>query len=132
MNIYIISGAILLLLLLWYTLRGSSGKEKSNTISTIHIDNEECCGKHQVCEKQKIAEARLNGKATYFEDEELDKYCNIDPSLYQDEDIEEFRYVLYTMQSDEVADWLESLSTRNIELPHQLKLEAYALINETK
>jgi hypothetical protein len=36
------------------------------------------------------------------------------------------------MQPEEVMEWLESLTAREIELPNELKEEAFAIINETK
>ena len=81
--------------------------------------------------QQSLADAKMNG-AHYFEDEDLDRYRGFDADSYQDQDIEEFRYVMYTMQPEEVMEWLESLTAREIELPNELKEEAFAIINETK
>ena len=49
---------------------------------------------------------------------------------YDDSQIEEFREVLYTMQPNEVEDWLKSLELRKVALPLVLKEEAYALVAE--
>ena len=86
---------------------------------------------HTSAQKQRLVDAKLNG-AHYFEDEDLDKYKGIEASQYSDTDIEEFRYVMYTMQPEEVMEWLESLNAREIELPNELKEEAFAIINESK
>lgn len=89
-----------------------------------------CCGKHAVCEKQKLAEARMR-EAQYFDDEELDRYRGIPAQDYDDGQVEEFRYVMYTMHQEEVRQWLECLDARGIELPDQLKEEAYSMMNES-
>lgn len=88
----------------------------------------ECCGKHAVCEKQKLAEARMR-QAQYFDDEELDRFTGRQADEYDDDEVEEFRYVMYTMQTEEVMEWLECIQARNIELPDQLKEEAYSILN---
>jgi hypothetical protein len=89
----------------------------------------ECCGKHAVCEKQKLAEARLRS-AQYFDDEDLDRFKGRSSDNYTDQEVEEFRYVLYTMQQDEVREWMECLQARDIEIPDELKEECYSMMNE--
>lgn len=88
-----------------------------------------CCGKHEVCEKQRLIDAMAK-KAQYFEDEELDRFKGYASGSYTDEEAEEFRYVMYTMKQEEVLSWLESLQVREVQLPDQLKDEAYMLIED--
>jgi len=89
----------------------------------------ECCGKHAVCEKQKLAEASLHS-AQYFDDEELDRFKGRNSDGYSDQEVEEFRYIMYTMRQDEVREWMECLLAREIELPDELKEECYSMMNE--
>ena len=104
-------------------------KESTGEIQSKQTDHgTECCGKHAVCEKQKLAEARMR-QAQYFDDEELDRFTGRQADEYDDDEVEEFRYVMYTMQTDEVREWLECIQARNIELPDQLKEEAYSILN---
>lgn len=133
MNIYLICGIILLALVIMMSIVNKGKHQNGVVIEDHHHDDDssECCGKHDVCEKQRLVNAKLNG-AHYFEDEDLDKYKGIEASQYTDTDIEEFRYVMYTMQPEEVMEWLESLNAREIELPNELKEEAFAIINESK
>lgn len=63
----------------------------------------------------------------YFDDEELDAYKDRPSDSYTDEETAQFAEVLYTMQQEEVKDWLTSLSLRGINLPDQLKDEAIML-----
>ena len=51
-------------------------------------------------------------------------------TTYSDEEIEEFREVLYTMRTDEVAGWLHSLELRRVNLPDELKDEVLLLVGE--
>ena len=135
-NVYIVCGVTLLLIFVLYYL------DRYNKIKKIKESTEadeqparepvpagECCGKHVVCEKQKLAEARLRS-AQYFDDEELDRYIGRSSDAYSDQEVEEFRYVLYTMGQDEVREWMECLQARNIELPDELKEECYSMMNE--
>ena len=90
-------------------------------------DDDECCGEHEVCEKGKIKRA-LRTDIEYFDDEELDRYRGTAPDEYDDEAVEEFREVLYTMYPSEVEDWLKSLELRGVALPDPLKDEVFMLL----
>lgn len=90
-------------------------------------DDDECCGEHEVCEKGKIKRA-LRTDIEYFDDEELDAYRGTPSDEYDDEAVEEFREVLYTMDPKEIDDWLKSLELREVALPDALKDEAFMLL----
>ena len=90
-------------------------------------DDDECCGEHEVCEKGKIKRA-LRTDIEYFDDEELDAYRGIPSDEYDDEAVEEFREVLYTMDPKEIDDWLKSLELRKVALPDALKDEVFMLL----
>ena len=90
-------------------------------------EKEECCGEHEVCEKGKIKRA-LRTDIEYFDDEELDRFRGTAPDEYDDDAIEEFREVLYTMDPREVDDWLKSLELREVALPDALKDEVFMLL----
>ena len=90
-------------------------------------EEEECCGEHEVCEKGKIKRA-LRTDIEYFDDEELDRFRGMASDEYDDEAVEEFREVLYTMDPREVDDWLKSLELREVALPDALKDEVFMLL----
>ncbi len=90
-------------------------------------DDDECCGEHEVCEKGKIKRA-LRTDIEYFDDEELDAYRGTPSDEYDDEAVEEFREVLYTMDPKEIDDWLKSLELRKVALPDALKDEVFMLL----
>lgn len=134
-NAYIFCGSILIILIVMMELyrrkRSDAGKgEPQESPSEMQADEAVCCGKHAVCEKQRLSEA-LARKAVYFDDEELDRFTGRASDSYSEDEIEEFRYVIYTMRQNEVRDWLESLIVRGIELPDQLKDEAGILIEDS-
>lgn len=79
----------------------------------------ECCGLHAVCEKQ----ASQMVEPVYFDDEELDRFARRDPATYTDDEVEEFRQVLYTLLPADVYAWGTSLTLREIPLPLPLRDE---------
>ena len=131
--IYYISAVILLLMFVLFYLDRWNRTRGLNQQQAVQPQQEipagECCGKHAVCEKQKLAEARLRS-AQYFDDEDLDRFKGRSSDGYTDQEVEEFRYVMYTMQQQEVREWMECLQAREIELPDELKEECYSMMNE--
>ena len=110
------------------------GTENLSAIDTVDTpapeeDDEECCGEHEVCEKGKIKRA-LRTDIEYFDDEELDRFRGTIPDEYDDEAVEEFREVLYTMRPSEIEDWLKSLELREVALPDALKDELFMLLRQ--
>lgn len=91
----------------------------------------ECCGQHEVCEKESLL-AAVSKKIEYYEDEELDRFRGRTSDSYTPEEIEEFEEVMYTMQEVEVAGWSRSLQLRGIELPDPLKDELFLIVGERR
>ncbi|MEG1580669.1 MAG: phospholipase [Bacteroidaceae bacterium] len=91
----------------------------------------ECCGQHEVCEKESLL-AAVSREIEYYEDEELDLYRGTHAEDYTEEDVEAFRNVFYTLQSEEVAGWVRSLQLREVELPTMLKDEVFLIIGERR
>ena len=77
---------------------------------------EVCCGQHETCERDSLL-AAVSKKIEYYNDEEA---------------VEEFSEVLYTLREVEVAGWLRSLQLRGINLPDALKDEAFLIIGERR
>lgn len=103
--------------------------EPQDTNESPEDDDDECCGEHEVCEKGKIKRA-LRTDIEYFDDEELDVYRGIPSDEYDDDAVEEFREVLYTMDPKEIEDWLKSLELREVALPDALKDELFMLMGK--
>ena len=91
----------------------------------------ECCGQHEVCEKDSLL-AAVSKKIEYYDDEELDQFMGREGNAYTEEETELFRDVLYTTRDDEVAGWGRSLQLRGIELPDELKDEVFLIIGERR
>lgn len=106
----------------------SLGEREGGSLESVEEDDE-CCGEHEVCEKGKIKRA-LRTDIEYFDDEELDVYRGTPSDEYDDDAVEEFREVLYTMDPKEIEDWLKSLDLREVALPDALKDELFMLMDK--
>lgn len=96
----------------------------------VEVDSE-CCGQHQICEKESLL-AAVSKQIEYYDDEELDRFKGHPSDGYSEEEIEEFRDILYSMQEVEVAGWSRSLQLRGIELPDELKDELFLIVGERR
>lgn len=103
-----------------YLTRGKDNAPAAENADTPKPEEEleVCCGRHAVCEK-----GLLTAEELYYNDEELDRYIGREPESYTDDEVEEFREVLYTLRPDEVYDWGMALTQRNIPLPLPLRDE---------
>ena len=79
----------------------------------------ECCGQHEVCERDSLLAA-------------VSKNIGIAPEDYTLEQEDEFRDVFYTMQDTDVAGWVRSLQLRGIALPDNIKDEIFLIIGERR
>ena len=92
---------------------------------------EECCGQHETCDRDSLL-AAVSKKIEYYDDEELDRFRGLEGDEYEEDAVDEFREVLYTLQSEEVAGWLRSLQLRGVNLPDALKDEAFLIVGERR
>lgn len=91
---------------------------------------DDCCGAHEVCEKETLINGRI--KADYYDDEELDVFVGRPSDSYSEEEIRQFSEVFYTLKDYDVAGWLKSLQARNLSLPDSLRDEAFLIIQERR
>lgn len=134
MNVYLVCGIVLIALVVLMELMYRGRRDDGTADGTgdagavpLPDNGTVCCGKHTVCVKKRLAEA-MEHDAVYYEDEELDIFKGHPSDGYSDDEIESFRYVMDTMKPEEVRGWLESLQVRGIELPDELKDEAWMMI----
>lgn len=107
-----------------------AGGELKEAPPVITVDSE-CCGQHAVCEKESLL-AAVSKKIEYYDDEELDRFKGHPSDTYTNEEIEEFRDILYSMQETDVAGWSRSLQLRGIELPDEMKDELLLIVGERR
>ncbi|WP_319273099.1 hypothetical protein [uncultured Draconibacterium sp.] len=103
-------------------------KQQQQVSDEVVAPPSDCCGAHEICEfdQMKMNESIIE----YYDDEELDEYKNIDENAYTNNQIEEFREILYTLKTEEIRYWLLSIERRHIQLPAILKSEARMLMAE--
>lgn len=130
------TGALILLgllivtgLILWLTHRpetpdGDKPAQTTDTGAPTTPAEGECCGLHTICEKYPT-------RIIYYDDEELDRFKGRGADDYTDAETEEFRHVMLTLLSEDVAGWNHSLQLRGIELPATLRDEMMLLLSET-
>ena len=99
--------------------------------SIKQINDMECCGQHEVCEKESLL-AAVSKEIEYYNDEELDRFQGRDASDYNTEDEEEFREILYTMRDDEVAGWVRSLQLRGVNIPVGVRDEVLMIVADRR
>ena len=75
----------------------------------------ECCGQHEICEKESLL-AAVSKKIEYYDDEELDRFRGRPSNGYNEEE----------------AGWSRSLQLRGIELPDELKDELFLIVGERR
>lgn len=110
---------VIIFLIQTFINRGNRTDEEEH-----HHDGENgvCCGRHTVCSHG------YEKKDLYFDDEELDRFKDKPYNEYTDNDIEEFRNILYTMKREEVDLWVKCLEQRHIEIPEQIKDEILLIL----
>lgn len=91
---------------------------------------DDCCGAHEVCEKESLINSKI--KPEYYDDEELDAFVGRTADSYDEDEVRQFADVFYTLKDYDVAGWLKSLQTRNIELPESLRDEALLIVQERR
>jgi len=99
--------------------------------SIKQVEDMECCGQHETCEKESLL-AAVSKEIEYYNDEELDRFRGVKSDEYLPEEIEEFRDVMYTMKEEEVAGWVRSLQLRAVELPDEMKDEVFMVVGERR
>ena len=106
---------------------------KHHDASDDHITFVETCatcnGTNDKCEQDCMMEASTK-PIEYYDDEELDRFRGRPSDAYEDDEVEMFSDVLYTMRPDEVAGWCRSLTLRGVNLPDQLKDETFMIREE--
>lgn len=122
---YLLIGIGILIIIVGATTYLYSKKKHNNISNEPIIPDAECCGAHDVCEKEL---KKIDSTIHYFDDEELDIYAGKKADTYDDVEIDLFRDILYTLKKEEIEDWLISLEKRNIELPNILRPEAWNML----
>lgn len=116
--------------ILLYTYHRLTVKPEDDVVVQPTPDSE-CCGQHEVCEKDSLIQG-ISREVVYYDDEELDSFIGTAPDDYTEEQIEQFRDVLYTLQRDDIAGWARSIQLRGIVLPPPIHDELIMLAAEAR
>lgn len=136
--LYILLALVAVGLILWLHERRFR-KRSLKTLGTLKAlpeppddqGGEQCCGMHITCEKDSLL-AAVSPEIVYYEDEELDRFAGRDPEDYSEDEIEEFRDVLITMQPHDIAGWARSLQLRHIPIPQPVRDELIMIVAEAR
>ncbi len=123
--IYLVAGIIIALVVAFIFSRKSDADTEEQTIVA-----DDCCGAHEVCEADSLLSS--SDKAEYYEDEELDAFKTKQANSYSDDEIEQFREILFTLKEREVAGWLKSLQIRGINPPEIIREEALMIVADRR
>jgi len=107
----------------------SRRKKTVETEITINEDGE-CCGAHEVCDRESLLSADAN--VEYFDDENLDALADVQPEKFTDDQLNQLSDVFYTLRESDVAAWLRSLQVRRIQLPLELREQALLIVSERR
>lgn len=116
-------------LILMLTTYISRRKKNIETEITINEDGE-CCGAHEVCDRESLLSA--DGNAEYFDDENLDVLADVQPDKFTEDQLNQLSEVFYTLRESDVAAWLRSLQIRRIQLPLELREQALLIVSERR
>lgn len=120
-GIFAIAGIIIL-------AKANRGRKKAPVSEQISAPISDCCGAHEICDFDQIkADETI---IEYYDDEELDAFKNKKEKEYTNSQIDQFREVLYTLNTHEIRFWLLSIERRQINLPSILVSEARTLMAE--
>ena len=91
---------------------------------------DESCGLRPVCPSEQLLEGVCNPQAVYYEDEELDAFDGRGEDDYSDEEMEQWRDVLYTLRPDDLLGWGQSIKRRGLVMPSAVRDEFLQLAAE--
>lgn len=117
-------------LTVWNSIQRKKGNTQENEPAPPLVAGG-CCGMHEVCERNNLI-AIFTKNPEYFDDEELDEYKGMPPADYNEEQIEKFREVFYSLRDEEKPQWIHSLRIRGISIPDQMKDEVVMVIHDLR
>lgn len=89
--------------------------------------SDDCCGMHEVCPSEQLLRGELC-EVIYYDDEELDDYRGRSANDYDDNELEQWRDVLYTLQPGDRLGWERSIKRRGIVMPAAIRDELLMLL----
>ena len=91
---------------------------------------DESCGIRSICPSEQLLAGECKQEITYYDDEELDGFAGRGEGDYSPEEEEQWRDVLYTLQSADLLGWGQSIKHRGLVMPAAIKQEFLQLASE--
>ena len=91
---------------------------------------DETCGIRSICPSEQILAGECKQEITYYDDEELDAFMGRDENGYTDQEVEQWRDVLYTLQPADLLGWGQSIKHRGLTMPSAIREEFLQLAAE--
>ena len=127
--VIIVVAVVLIGLLVFATIHVRKANKEAPVEEPVSIPDD-CCGAHAVCERDSLLSK--TEEIFYFDDEELDELAGISAGEYTDEQHKMLEDVFFTLREQDVAGWLRSVQLRNIELPDDIREQAFLIISERR
>ena len=91
---------------------------------------DEACGIRSICPSEQILAGECKQEITYYDDEELDAFLGRNEDEYTDQEMEQWRDVLYTLQPADLLGWGQSIKHRGLTMPSAIREEFLQLAAE--
>lgn len=135
LTILVVGGAIVWLIdKLFYNKKVESDADVDNHLPASEVSQRGCtdesCGIRPICPSEQLLVGACREEATYYDDEELDAYAGRGEGDYSDDEMEQWRDVLYTLQGDDLLGWGQSIRRRGLVMPAAIREEFLQLAAE--
>ena len=91
---------------------------------------DESCSLRGICPSEQLLAGECRQEIIYYDDEELDRYRGRDENGYTDEELEQWRDVLYTLRAEDLLGWGQSVKRRGLVMPTAIRTEFLHLAGE--
>ena len=91
---------------------------------------DETCGIRSICPSEQLLAGECRQEVTYYDDEELDAFAGRGEEDYSDDEQEQWRDVLYTLQPADLLGWGQSIKHRGLVMPSAIRQEFLLLAAE--
>ena len=105
-------------------------EEKAADNTTPQGCADEACGIRSICPSEQLLAGECKQEITYYDDEELDAFMGRNENDYTDQEMEQWRDVLYTLQPADLLGWGQSIKHRGLTMPSAIREEFLQLAAE--
>ena len=91
---------------------------------------DEACGLRSICPSEQLLAGECRQEVIYYDDEELDAFAGRGADDFTDQEMEQWRDVLYTLQPADLLGWGQSIKHRGLTMPAPIKDEFLQLAAE--